>query len=163
MTTNLVGSSSFCWILELLENFPKSLLTNTLKSFIQQHTKIGLLFRFDSVLFDPFFFFFKREGCLVSSQKLGFLTGEEDKIMKNAHVDAVMILGEPFTADVYDFNNQSLTSRIHELIPIMLKRRLTPPPEESYSLHRKVGTFFKKNQVFFSSNHGSDLLFFEFM
>jgi hypothetical protein len=65
--------------------------------------------------------------------------------MNEAHVTAVMILGEPFKgislkhghihsrsyADVtrYDFERQNITGRIHALIPTMLRYRLTPPPE----------------------------------
>lgn len=65
------------------------------------------------------------------------------KVMITAHVDAVMILGEPFSSsEDFDFGSQDTTTRIHSLFPIMLRHRLTPPPEESYSLHRKMSGAF---------------------
>lgn len=63
--------------------------------------------------------------------------------MKNAHVDAVMILGEAFRCDEpFDFGKQTTAARIHKLVPVMMTQRLTPPPEEVYSLHRKMAGAF---------------------
>ncbi|XP_072130604.1 atypical kinase COQ8B, mitochondrial isoform X2 [Mobula birostris] len=84
-----------------------------------------------------------RGKVLQKSRDLKFLTGYETKVFEDAHVDAVMTLGEAFAqTQSFDFGSQDTTRRIQRLIPVMLKHRLTPPPEESYSLHRKVAGSF---------------------
>lgn len=83
------------------------------------------------------------EQVLKLSQKMQFLTGYETKQMKDAHVNATMILGEVFRFDgEFDFGRQSTTKRIAELVPTMIAHRLCPPPEEIYSIHRKLSGVF---------------------
>ncbi|XP_014091468.2 atypical kinase COQ8B, mitochondrial [Bactrocera oleae] len=84
-----------------------------------------------------------REGVLLMSREMGFLTGYETKQMEEAHVDAVMILGEMFCFDgEFDFGKQNTTERIAHLVPTMVAHRLCPPPEEIYSIHRKLSGIF---------------------
>ena len=83
------------------------------------------------------------EKVLETSKKIGFLTGYETIEFERAHTRAIMILGEAFAADrTFNFGDQNTTKRIHELMPTLLKYRLTPPPEEIYSLHRKIAGVF---------------------
>ncbi|GAB6021757.1 putative aarF domain-containing protein kinase 4 [Chamberlinius hualienensis] len=85
-----------------------------------------------------------KAAILKSSREIGFLTGYENKMMEKAHVDAALIMGEAFAYDgAYDFGHQNITKRIMPMMSVMLEHRLTPPPEEIYSLHRKLaGIFF---------------------
>ena len=77
------------------------------------------------------------DAIIKHSIELKFLTGYETKSMKKAHADAVLILGEAFAKnEIFDFGLQDTTRRINNLVPVMLKERLTPPPDETYSLHR---------------------------
>lgn len=88
-----------------------------------------------------------RKACQEYSLKLGYLTGLESQAMLDAHIDSILVLGEPFSRkfsgdEPYDFSSQTITDRVRTNIGVMLKERLTPPPEETYSLHRKLSGAF---------------------
>ncbi|KAI9010667.1 ABC1 family-domain-containing protein [Hyaloraphidium curvatum] len=85
------------------------------------------------------------KGIVAHSLRLGFLTGKESEAMIEAHVQAVSTLARPFLSkgpEIYDFGKQDVTDRVKSLIPTMLRERLTPPPEPTYSLHRKLSGAF---------------------
>jgi len=90
-----------------------------------------------------------RAACLQWSLKLGYLTGDENETMTNAHITSMILLAAPFnssTPQPVAFGPGTVcadtTAQIRALVPVMLRHRLTPPPKETYSLNRKLSGAF---------------------
>ncbi|KAJ9444571.1 Protein ABC transporter 1 [Diplonema papillatum] len=85
-----------------------------------------------------------REMVVKNSLELGFLTGEECAEMLDAHVQAAYVASTPFARrGPADFSSFDMSAAMAPHVKTMLRLRLTAPPLEVYSLHRRLNGCFQ--------------------
>ena len=68
-----------------------------------------------------------RDGVIEYSKRLGFLTGDESRVMLDAHSQAAFVVGIPFAKPGgFDFKTTDLTKRV-----TALGRGDAPPPVDA--------------------------------
>ena len=66
------------------------------------------------------------QTLLDQSLKMGFLTGEENDIMIDAHIKSGLTVGEPFrTNEAFDFKASNISVRLGEHSAQFMRHRLT--------------------------------------
>ena len=66
------------------------------------------------------------DTLMAQSRRMGFLTGEENEIMLNAHKLSGFTVGEPFWEDKpFDFQGSQISTRMGEHTSVFLRHRLT--------------------------------------
>lgn len=71
--------------------------------------------------------------------KMLFLSTEENELMLDGQLNTSMMFGQVFRGNVeFDFGAENLTERLSAEAKKVLENRTTPPPEQFYSINRKM-------------------------
>ena len=119
--------NKFQWTQKFFWLLIRKILIWTFQDYESSWSKKSTPIQPRGVIGAPPYYVFSKDAILgsvpsISSEvlDLGFLTGYESKVMNDAHVESIMILATPFRENrVFDYGNQEVTSRTHELIQVI--------------------------------------------
>lgn len=84
-----------------------------------------------------------RQAAIKATRQLGFLSGNESREALDPHCEALFAVARPFRHDRdFDFSTQEMTRIVYSEMPKMMSHRMQSPPQEAYTMHRKLaGTY----------------------
>lgn len=65
-------------------------------------------------------------------------TDGDNEDMQEAHLNMAMMFGEIFCSDEFDFGAENLSERFSAEVKKVIVNRTCPPPDEMYSINRKL-------------------------
>lgn len=79
-----------------------------------------------------------RENLLKLSCKMKFVIVDDHEALKEAHLNTAIMFGEIFRCNEYNFGKENLSERLSNEVEKTVEHRRHPPPDEIYSINRKL-------------------------
>lgn len=75
---------------------------------------------------------------LELSIKMKFLAKDDVEALKEAHLNTAIMFGEIFRCNEYNFGEAILSERLSNEVEKIVEHQRNPPPDEIYSINRKL-------------------------